>query len=206
MTFDHEKVKDIASAFQSIVIALSFIVVGVWTIFTFDALQARDRARAELTRLEQDIQQQRARAVLPVTLEANQQTLPGDQGRYIQVTAHIENLGNRSVRVGLGNEVVAAAKVVHNEQGHLETEKTYHAGVVAFSDAEQTSIWNVPFAVLDPHDSGTLPFWVRVGDPGLYLVEFQAMVTGPDEEESQEVSDVPGQRFAVKARTFVVVQ
>lgn len=199
----HEGFKDVASGVQSIVFTLSIVVVGAWTIYTFDALNARDRAQAELTETQQRI---RELGIVTVELSAQAERLPSNEDYYVRVTATIKNLGNRAMRLDLGERVVAATKVVHDGDTYRAVGPISRSGLITFIDVDQSAIGALAYTLLDSEESQSLEFWLLVDGPGLYLVEFRALTTGADEERNQDVAEDTAQSFAAKALTYVVVQ
>ena len=202
MCSSSETFRNIAGGIQGFAIAIAFLVVGGWTIYTFDVTETRDKAQAELTGLRQAINQE---AVVTVELEANQALLPNDDSYFINVASKVFNGGNRGLRLDLGGTVIAAALIQFGAENELIPSDIHHSGVVAFADSEQTTLRDLPFIVLDAQDSATLPFWIKVDGPGLYLIEFRAGITDDDLTSFQDQSRTPGQPFATKGRAYVVV-
>ena len=81
-----ERFKNVAAGVQSIAVTPAVIIGGVWTLYTFSALGTKARAEAELFQ----------QAVLAIKVEARQESLTVEQGRYIAAIVSIENKGNRN--------------------------------------------------------------------------------------------------------------
>lgn len=204
MSTNHEKFKNIASGLQSIFIIITFAIGGIWTIYTFDVLSARDRAKVELKEIEKNLHQQ---AVVNVDLSIKQVDLSIDNKRYINITANIENTGNRSTRLELGDRVIAVIKINYDSDGELVVENIIHSPVLAFADETQANFWSLPYTIIDSGETRKFPFFIQVGSPGIYLIGFQAIYSG---EESikfpQKVGGSPGHIFTVSGYEYFVVK
>jgi len=99
----------LASAVQSLFVAVAILIGGIWAVFRFRALNERARSQAELAQLRNALEREPAIAlkvetqVLPAVL-----TLPSS----IQVIVQLQNLGKAPDVVDWSASGVASARVV----------------------------------------------------------------------------------------------
>ena len=55
---DHERFNNLLSGLKNLVLSISIIIGGIWTIITFNVLNKVNKARIELTELEKKLEEQ----------------------------------------------------------------------------------------------------------------------------------------------------
>ena len=220
MTFDHEKWRNILAGLQSLAVATAVIVGGAWSLYTFDVLGARDRAAAELERIQQDIDQQ---ATVQVDIDAEQVALPAagvsdDPGRYIVARVSVKNTGNRDTVFDFSKRPLGVARVLNPGQGPVPTvgpRSRYGVPIVPVlgwpgpPDGEPSAYGEVNNRGIYRGETWHQEFLVKVSGPGVYLVTFAAEVIGAEATKRVALQpdglsrDFP---FVWSATTFVFVE
>lgn len=95
---DHERLRDVCAAIQSVVVSVAVVVGGIWTLVTFDLLEQRRKAQAELLDLTARLDRQ---AAFEMALDAT----PMRAGRHhlLSVSAHMKNGGSKTVQLDFGS-------------------------------------------------------------------------------------------------------
>jgi len=166
----------LADTLQSFAIGLGVLSGGVWTLYTFRSFHTSLRSRAELLKIERELKEQ---AVVTVDVDAAQAALPDDPRRFIQVSARLENHGNRNLRLDFGHDVLRVARVDTDEAQGLAATSVICSPAKAV-DADSGTLYDLEYTVVRAGQRRSHPFWVCVPDPGLYLIEFRALLTGQD--------------------------
>jgi hypothetical protein len=179
---DPTSFKDIASGIQSFVIVAAVLFGGVWSLYTFRALAARERAKADLFR----------QAVLNIRVKATQIRPPNQNGLYVSALATVINSGNRNTFLDFQERSpFSISKVSFDEHGRkTESDPDY-----LIMDWEHT--------VVRAGNHQRFLTAGRVPEPGMYKIEF-AVELSQDEhviyaaslpeqfgEKSQEQKTVP---------------
>jgi hypothetical protein len=96
----------IMAGVQNILISIGLIVGGSWTLYTFQSLFLKRKAKVDLEKLQWDLEKTRAdietarfrQAVVKIDIDARQENLGSDK-LCIAIVATIENLGNENTRL-----------------------------------------------------------------------------------------------------------
>ncbi len=187
----------VLSGIESLVVVLAIIFGGIWTLIIFGPFQQVRRAKAELTAIEQKIKEQ---AVIHITIDAVQASLPNDPSFFISITVNLYNEGTRiAALVHLKSRPLSVASFSFKDDGELELRNTIRVPVPTGSPP-----W-LGTALL-PGDSGQIPFFVRLKEPGLYMLQFSTQANPVERDlalEAGELEDtIP---VAWEARKFFVV-
>lgn len=126
------------------------MVGGLWTIFTFVALQPAKEAEARL--FEQ--------AVVEIAVEAKQLRLENNRGLFIEAVATVKNIGNRNTSFDFRNPPFRITKI---EVGRDKQRNVSQHAEVIDSSAGLT---------LRRTASSRYHLLYPVAEPGYYLVEF----------------------------------
>ena len=169
---DHERVKNLASALQSVCVSLAVVLGGIWTALTFGVLGQAQRARAELQKLQLELSRQ---AVIETEIRAEQFSLLGDSSRYISAIVEIKNVGQRNTVIDF-KFPFCARRIRFNESGRQVEDDLFQSlyfGAVLPGVAPEDVIGR---SVLRAGAKEQHPYAVRVDGPGLYLLTFFAEV------------------------------
>jgi hypothetical protein len=172
MTFikDPERFEKIAAGIQSYLISAAILVGGAWTLYTFSSQLQVQNARAQLTKLQRELE---AEPRLEISLDARQLDSQSKDARYVVGTLTVKNVGNGDTSLALDGKPIKIFKVVVDstgegwtlvrELGFRSSERATLSGLMCH--ANSTSGWS---------------FITDVREPGLYVVKFSA-TRKPDE-------------------------
>ena len=114
---DHDKFKNCAIGFQSIVLAFAVIAGGIWTAYTFQVLGQVSKARAELKEIEAKLKQD---GLIDVELSSETFAFPKGDGRILSITVGITNSGNKPVDIDFSRwESLSVYPVVIEDNGNM---------------------------------------------------------------------------------------
>jgi hypothetical protein len=202
MPINHEKLKDIASAVQSIVLSIAVVAGGLWTAYTFDALNSRDKAKAELREINRKLKEQ---ALIEAHISAQQRELPGSNNFNIYIVIELTNKGNRNTKIKLGESPLA---VTHFKQipGTDKSPAPKHYPILTFKDTSHSKLGSLDYTVLRAGRTVRWVAWISADQPGLYLVSFQAELSPEEQEVSIGDGMDPTHKDYATAREFVVIK
>jgi hypothetical protein len=163
---DHERFKNIASAVQSLVVAIAVVVGGIWSAYTFGVLHSVEQARAQLATASMP--------ALNISIEAAKVKATQKDKRGLLVRVMVENAGNRYIELDLTKDPLAIHKVTTGLNGHLYSEVSYRPTL--YSQLRKDSFDVVQSWGVTPHSSKVFHYYLNVDDAGLYLISFEAPV------------------------------
>jgi len=193
--------KDLMAGIQDLVVSLAVLAGGIWSLFTFNALATRRRARAEVAEIERRLEQQ---AVLNITVSAQQTSTIGTTlGRQcLKIDVVMTNIGNRNVEIRLDPFPVWVTECI-----------PFNATVIPLAT------YYLPYDIRNSADRETLGLvrtgaswhfsaiaWLRY--PGLYEVRALAKLSQVEVDVSVRdgVEAGPGEMLLWEDSTFTVVQ
>jgi len=199
---DHERFKNLCSAFQSIVISLAVVVGGGWTLYTFTKLRTIEKAQAELN------QATFQRPVLNVqvagtVLDQATVTALRKGGAFkpyvVQVVVTITNQGNLLEALDLTADSLFLTQLQSSSGG---TVFIMQGGAFRVAGGYEPSI-----AVVRPGNTITLPYLVDMENPGVYLLEFRAPVASSTSKAAIKDAAIskPTEAAVWTAQTFVLI-
>jgi len=225
----HERFQHVAAGLQSYAIILGVLVGACWAVYTFISLRERDTARAQLHQYQ--IQEHefelrksefervgREQAVANVEVKAAQVATPTDAGRAIEINIQLKNIGNRNVKFEFPDYSMTVAKVQPDDKGylHIDRDKIKNPTIPYINARKLPSrdlksddrIYQTPPELLRAGQTMTYLSWCRVEEPGLYLIEFAARLTGQDLTATRLGLNVTDENepFHVVGQTFIVVK
>src|SRR5690606_35069294 len=153
---DYEDISHLASAVQSIAVAIAVIVGGVWTVFTFNRLRLTKKAEAELAELQQKLGRT---ALLNINVTATSARLASEDGYLISAQAIVENVGTRrtSLLFPADHRPFHAVLIRSEENGDLKLGLPIHTGIPYGDGTESFS----QRSIVGPGARVTLPFVFR---------------------------------------------
>lgn len=225
----HERFQHVAAGLQSYAIILAVLIGGAWALYTFISLRARDTARAELHQYEikehefelrkREFERAgREQAVVNIEVKAVQATAPADTGRSIEINIQVKNIGNRNVRLEFPDYSMTVAEVRPDDKGHLHIDRDkiknptipyINASKLPSRDLKSDDrIYQTLPELLRAGQTMTYLSWCHVEEPGLYLVEFAALLTGQELTTTRLGLNVTeeNQSFHAVGQTFIVVK
>jgi len=184
-------------------LSLAVLVGGLWSVYTFDALNARDKAKAELSEINRKLSQQ---AEFDTRLSVKQTSLPGSSNRYLYISVHITNIGSRNTRIDFNDKTIAVAKIEQISGYPTKFGSVIHSPILAFADSGHKRIWNLPYIIIRTGETYRLQAWVQVEKPGLYLVGFKVHLSAAEQEVSKEFGMDKMHDETLAVREFTVVK
>ena len=159
---------------QSIVFVVAAMTAGAWGIFVYQMFDERGRAQAEfeeisrrisIARLEEEKEKHKEKAIVEVRIHASQEKVPGSEDRFINAIVIVTNKGNRNANVTFDEDPFTITHL--NPDGTLDTNasRQYHP------------LWSkktegVEGLTVRVQETQRLAFFVKVDNPGVYLLEF----------------------------------
>jgi hypothetical protein len=160
--FNSERFQQLTSGFQNIVITIAVVVGGMWTLFTFQALKTREKAKLDL-----EIAQYR-RAALDVIIKAEyvdqSESAPHPQSHFIVATVQLVNRGTVHTEVNVNSEPLIVQRFEDSAQGPRPVE---HGAFQPLGDQGTGS-------VIRPNSTAEYTYLIPVSGPGIYLLSFRA--------------------------------
>ena len=204
ISYNFEKFHNITTGLQSIAIAIGVVVGGLWTIYTYDALDARNKALTELKGLEKQLNEQ---AVITVSSVFEQKELPSDNRKYAKVGVTLKNHGSRNTRLDFGDKVIAVSRMKKSEEDWtLKQENIMHFPALTYNDVGQSIIGNLPYIVVRAGGEVVLHFWLQFPQPGLYFMEFQARYSEQESYVFAKLVDSDVNSVYVFTQDFIIVE
>lgn len=185
---DSEKHSHYASAFQNIIIVLSIICTGAWTIQTFDVLQQKERAAADLEELQERINNTESTNISISTqiVDYNSEGNDKDEkGLIIDIT--IKNQGKSKISFDLSDYplkiyTVAASGSKVGSKGVL-TPKLYSSlAEVSTYNNVKTNGKNIPISrwISLASSERTLSYFVTLKSNEMYYIVFSSKAKNID--------------------------
>ena len=205
-----EQFATLMSSTQSLLTSIALLVAAGWAIFRFKALDELALSRRQLQNLELDLRrgetelqnlevdrqmaeeevgrlvvENKVGAVVEISINPSQQSLPNDPHRYVSAVVEIESKGSRSARLLYGKDrtPLLVFRVTFNENGSLQYEDRAAYPVPVSHTPEARS----PSETVRPGGREKIPFFFRVNRPGLHLLVFTAR---PSSEEKSVAKDL----------------
>jgi hypothetical protein len=173
-SLDSETLKNEAAAIQSIVTALGIVLGGAWALFSFWALGATARARAEIAKFEKDAAQQ---AVLEMEIQSTKIGATSAAGtRRIAVSAKFKNDGQRALSFCMPDWVIE--KIDTDAKPAAIKENAWH-GNTRVLEIDQMSVCQ-EWRVLRAGQTRTIAFFLTVPSPGQYMRQVNSLYAGTD--------------------------
>ena len=178
MTDISEQLKNKSEAIKNIVVAAAVVIGGAWTLYTFWSLQSSHKAAAELEELNTRIFRQ---PVLQIEFNIEQKSLANDPSNYLTGYVYIKNIGKRNAMLKFKNDnpPFSATQVSFDSSGEPLLGKKYAQYPPKYAGYS-----------IRVGDSEKIPFFLRVGDPGLYFVDFDVKVSEQPVDGDGESSDL----------------
>lgn len=182
-----EDFKNIAEAIQAIAVTTALIVGGVWSLFTFRALQSKRKAQLELDEAERRI---RGMAVVNVDLQIEPVQSPTPNTHLVHVIATIHNCGSRNTVISFDGYPLLIQELIVDEES-LCIVREYVGDNLSYQHPidESTGAWAPGATDVCTVRSGmsfSLDFLVGVRRPGLYRAVFDTAVSAEEHRVAEE--------------------
>jgi hypothetical protein len=207
MIRDAERFANLASGVQSLVIAIAVIVGGGWSFYTFSSQLQVQNARAQLTKLERDLEAE-PRVELDLDISAIERPSvdgppidgPSKKRQYFVATLSAKNVGTANTVLRLNEYPVELFKVSLDRAGTESWTLIRRTGVRMDHDRTLSAL------ALQVGAANKTSFIIAVDSPGLYLAQVSAERTAAEAATARAVAGVPdntGQIYWASGRYFV---
>jgi hypothetical protein len=192
----------LASAVQSIAVALAVFVGGAWTLYSFNAAKTAEKALVdlELAKARKPVLDIQIESEFFVGADPSSSSPKPELHRFIKTFVALRNAGNTSAEIDLSDDTlfvsevnVVDGKVIHDEGWNWSRHLNSALGIRKLT--------------LPAGNSAKLAYLSRIRRPGLYFVEFRVPLS-PERgaPPGPVVSPATGrERGFIVATTFVNV-
>jgi hypothetical protein len=208
------------SGVESIITSLALIIGGLWALYTFRVLNQitrgrletqkmqfeRDKMEIEIRKTQKELQQlelqAKTQAVIQITIEASQQSLPDDSSLYVSAIVEIENKGNRNTRLSYeGRDPFLVTPIKISERGEMRFENSLGYPVRLASNPQGKA----PGTIVRAGGREQLPFFFRVEAPGLYMLSFAVRLSPEEQKTASEAGTPEGRPTSWTGKKLIVV-
>lgn len=182
---NHERLKNIASAIQSVVVSIAICFGGGWAFFEYVSLSRAERARLEIEEL-------RARQpVVNISLATTEESIPTPadkfesapsspvQRLYLHVIATIINVGEQNIELNLGETYLIVSRVWEPNEEPVEAR------------TKKLNTRYKRYFLLRAGSSYKLEFMTEINVVGLYRIEFTVPVPSSELQRFPRLVDTP---------------
>ncbi len=173
-----ERFNNLASGFQSIVLATAVLVGGLWTLVTFNLLSLREQAKSQLEKLNNEL---KAPAALDIQINGSSVAIPGQSGWYLLSTVLVKNVSNKTATLDFTQQepfLVFPVSFGADGQPSFEIEKVKKFRVIGGGNPDSSP----PEYTVRAGTTETFVFATAIDKPGLYLLSFSVPVPSSDRE------------------------
>ncbi|CAH7247906.1 conserved hypothetical protein [Vibrio chagasii] len=171
-----------------IVISAAVIIGGVWALYTFDVLNQRDTAAAQLKEI-----QDRIKGTNASNIDIRPSTFELDNGNYgVIVNVSIQNTGTKDIFIDWSElETPLAVYKIRMESGDKQFFETlFLPKIYAPFNVKKKKKEHYNSLYLLVGAKKELSFYVEVPSTGMYYITFNAK---PDKKLNDDVKEVSGQ-------------
>ncbi|MFD3240608.1 hypothetical protein ACE2AK_15780 [Rahnella perminowiae] len=160
---------DAHQATYNIIIATATAFTLIWGVITFNLLQQKEKAEADLNEIHTRIRNSES-----TTVNLKATFFEDDDGFYIYPVVTIKNNGKDKIVLSLDANALTVNKVfLEGDQAVAET--TYHPSFFErISDNENEDSKQFQMIVVPVDGERTLPYALKVKDKGAYFISFSA--------------------------------
>lgn len=166
-------------AYNNIVIASCALLTLVWGAYTFDALEQRSKAVAELEVIQRQIKDTESTFLNVVVEQAKY-----EHGFYLTPVVTIKNTGNEAVYLRLCPDSMSVSFIDYNFDGKVMSQKTvspnYYEVISSDSNKPNIPLYNVRIPVSSER---SMSYFLPVKNPGVYYVTFSALSSSSEKNE-----------------------
>ncbi len=158
-------------AYNNFVIASCALATLIWGAYTFDALQQKDRAVAELADIQKRIRDTES-TFLSVTTPVTEAL----DGYYLTPTVSIKNNSNEAIYFRLCPDSLSISKVSYSFEGQARADKIltplFYEKISDNPKTKNSPIYDLRVPIASERN---LNFFAAVKDPGVYYITFSAL-------------------------------
>jgi hypothetical protein len=162
MIHDSERFQQLTSGLQNIVVTLAVLVGGIWTLYTFQTLKTREKAKLDL-----EIAEYR-RAALDIAIKADyvdqSQDPASGKSRFIAATVTLTNRGVVHADINVSGESLIVQRFENSPEGPRPVER---------GGFQPLGVQGAG-GVVRPNATAEYAYLIPVSGPGIYLLSFRA--------------------------------
>lgn len=163
---DPDRFQKMAAGVQSWFLSMAILIGGGWTLYTFQSQLQVANARAQLARLQRDLEESPR---IELYLEFNPLTVHENSGnRYFEGVLHVKNVGNKNTALLLGQDSVKVYKVNFDDKMAPDL-KLFQS--IDMPIDENTRIGSL---IAQASSTTSVNFVFCIQEPGLYMVRVKA--------------------------------
>lgn len=168
-------------AYNNVVMASCALVTIVWGAYTFDALQQRDKAAAELEEL-----QKRLRDTESTLISVSVGVAPGSDGFYLTPTVTIKNVGTEALYFRLCKDSLSVSQLSYGAAGQLKAVSSWAPQFYLTISGDKGNP-NIPIYDMRVPTSSerSISYFVPVKAEGVYYVTFSAFSAPQDADDKE---------------------
>jgi len=160
-----EEFKNLAAGIQSLIVAVAFVIGGIWAFYRFIVLKSIEKAKIELVKLKKELN---SRAVLNIELFPSSVGFINEQYGYIILYMKIKNCGNSEEVINWKKSKIRAAEIKYNSKGDPKLGQPL-LGYNYRLDGDPI------YAVISPREQSEFSFIIPIEKVGLYLLDVKLM-------------------------------
>lgn len=158
-------------AYNNVVIATCALITLLWGCYTFDALQQRSKAIAELQEIQKRIKDTEA-----TFLEIKVSQTKAPKGFYLSPVVSIKNSSSEAIFFKLCRDSLSVSQLAFNPEGRAKSVKNFNPALYE-KISDDPKIANSTFHDIRVPVSSerNLNFFLPVQEPGVYYITFSAL-------------------------------
>jgi hypothetical protein len=172
---DHEKWKNVSQTLWNFVATAGLLAAGIWTLITFNALDAKNHARHEIEKLKAEEQELKERlkkaSAVTASLSASVLTSEPTGARYVEVVARLRNSGTETAIMPFEGPAITLVRLEFGKDG-IPRETQRHHGQVLVVGADTRPQTGLMILAGENRNCRAI---VKVQEPGIYLATFFLM-------------------------------
>jgi len=174
-----ENFAHLASGVKNIIITIAIIIGGVWSAYTFGALNSVEKAKKELEKTKKELNE------LSLDIDIDAKQLPSlDKKKFgILVEVIIANVGNGSIALDLQKKPLTISKIAKNKKGIIYAAQYY--APLPYMNLTEGNTHLIYSQLVHPGSTKRIYFYEEVKSPGIYFISFQSKA---DKEVNNRVS------------------
>ncbi|HIB47747.1 MAG TPA: hypothetical protein EYO35_05535 [Flavobacteriaceae bacterium] len=181
---DSQKFSNYCSGIQNVVIALAVIIGGVWTLVSFEALNQREIAKAQLDELNKRIEKVKIPALSLKTNLIKEE----DKDSIYQIKVEVTNIGNEVLELSYPNEESFQVTLITDVKKYgltIDSSSVIKPKLIEhqFDGAGQVFASKVP-----PNATINLQTLAKLKRKSIYQISFKAMMTDNFVSEEEQFS------------------
>lgn len=144
-----------------LLLSLAIVIGGGWTMYTFESTLTKENAKAQQEKIKRYLSKT---SVINRSLVLKRIGLK-DKGYLIKASVFIENVGNNELVLDYSEHPITATLIEVGPDQPALTNVSY-----------SNSALNIDGSILIPNQKKKEVYLVKVGGPGLYLIEYAVKV------------------------------